>query len=110
MEQLARRGERNRPGAPFEQLDAEKRFEPTDLVTDGARRDVELLRCLGQAQVPGRRLEGPQGIQWRRRMHEKISLISRELILCHAGEPRSTCVGLGLRMRTPQKIKSRCAP
>ena len=66
MEQLARRGERNRPGAPFEQFDAEQRFEPTDLVTDGAGRDVELVRCLGQAQMPRRRLEGPQGIQWRR--------------------------------------------
>src|SRR5262249_42045425 len=57
---------------------AEQRFEPTDLVTDGAGRDVELVRCLGQAQMPRRRLEGPQGIQWRRRMHEKSSLISRE--------------------------------
>ena len=107
MEQLARRGERNRPGAPFEQLDAEQRFKPADLVTDGARGDVELLRCLGQAQVPRRRLEGPQGIQWRRRMHEKSSLISRELILCHAGEPGSTFVGLkGFRMRTPQRSRA----
>src|SRR5262249_43205845 len=70
----------------------EQRFEPTDLVTDGAGRDVELVRCLGQAQMPRRRLEGPQGIQWRRHMHEKSSLISRELILCHVDEAPSTSV------------------
>src|SRR5262249_9219122 len=94
MEQRARRGERNRPGAPFEQFDAEQRFEPTDLVTDGAGRDVELVCCLGQAQVSRRRLKGAQGIQRRRWMHEKISLISRELIVCHTDEPRSKSIGL----------------
>jgi len=90
MEQFARRCERNRPGAPFEQFDAEQRFEAMDLVTDGAGGDVELVCCFGQAQVSRRRLEGPQGIQWRRCTHEKSSLIPRELILCHGGEAQST--------------------
>src|SRR5262249_14589629 len=87
---LAPAGKLLHHGVQTEQFDAEQRFEPTNLVTDGARGDVELLRRLGQAQVPRRGLEGPQGIQWRREMHEKNSLISRKFILCHARKPRST--------------------
>src|SRR5262249_37662683 len=105
-EQLARRGERNRPGAPFEQFDAEQRFEPTNLVTDGARGDVELLRRLGQAQVPRRGLEGPQGIQWPRAMHEKNSSISRKSILCHASKPQATSITRRLTNENASKIKS----
>jgi len=105
MEQLAGRGERNRSGAPFEQFDAKQGFQPTDLVTDGARGDVELVRCFGQAQMPRGRLEGPQGIQWRRHMHEKSSLISRELILCHVGSARSTSVEVEVSNENVSKLK-----
>src|SRR6202011_777348 len=91
IEQLARRGERDRAHAPLEQFDAEQRLEPTDLVADGARADVELVGRLGQAQVPRGRLEGPQGVERRHRMHEESSTNVRELIHCYSGKSSPLC-------------------
>ena len=81
---FAGRRERDRAHVPFEQLEAEQILQPADLVAQGARRHVQLLGGLGQAEVARRSLESAQGIERRHRlMHEKTSLIGRENILCH---------------------------
>jgi len=43
-------------------------LQPFDLMTDRGLRDVQLRRCLREAQMPGRRLEGAQSVSeaaWR---------------------------------------------
>src|SRR5262245_9914783 len=51
--------------------------------------DVQLLCGLAQTQMPGGGLEGPQRIERRHLMHEKISLIGRNHILCHPQKQRN---------------------
>jgi hypothetical protein len=54
---LARRGERNPPARALEQWHFQRRFEPGDLHRDGRRRQVQLLRCPGEAHMAGYRRE-----------------------------------------------------
>ena len=76
IEQLALRGERNRAHAALEQLDAEHVFKPANLMAQCARRDVQFLRGLGEAQMACGHLEGAQGIERRHRLlHEIISIM-----------------------------------
>src|SRR5688500_11087014 len=89
IEQLGRRRERDGAHAPLEQLDPQQRLQRADLMADRARTDVQLLRGLGQAQMPSRGLEGPQCIEWWHLIHEKISLIGRNHILCNLRKQRN---------------------
>ena len=80
-----RRGERNRAHAALEQFQPEQILEPADLVAQRAGGDVQLQRRLGEAQMPRRGLEGAQRIErGHRPMHEKISNVGRENILCQS--------------------------
>jgi hypothetical protein len=49
----------------MKQLQAQQILEPADLVAEGGRSHVQLLRRLGEAQMPGGGLEGPERIQRR---------------------------------------------
>ena len=61
----ARRRQRELPREPAEQWTAQRVFERAHLVADGRRRDRKLQRRALEAQVRGRRLEGPQREQGR---------------------------------------------
>ena len=52
----------------MEQRTPELLLEPADLVAERRRRDVQLLGRLGEAQMPGDRLEGAQRIERRKRL------------------------------------------
>ena len=62
---LAGIGEAQRPGQAAEQGYLEQLFERLDLVADRGRRDVQLGRRLGEAEVPADRFEGPESVQGR---------------------------------------------
>ena len=60
-------GEHQSTRGATEQRDAEIFLEPADLVTDRCGRHVQFACCLGEAEQPGRGLEGAQCRQWRQR-------------------------------------------
>ncbi|MNT62481.1 hypothetical protein D3C72_2002060 [compost metagenome] len=59
----------------MQQLHAQALFQRADLAADGARRHVQLFRRGGDAQVPGRRFKGAQGVQGRQFVHAGESAI-----------------------------------
>ena len=60
---LRLRRQRQRAVLPDEQANAELFLEPPDLMADRGLRHVQLGRGQGEAQMPGRGLEGAQSIQ-----------------------------------------------
>src|SRR5262249_3411397 len=68
------------PLAP-EQLQAELRLERLDLLTDRALRDAQLLRRLGEAQVPCRGLESPDGIERRQAARHGLNTSLEKLLI-----------------------------
>lgn len=62
---LARVGQQQRPVETAKQRHPEPLLQRLDLMADGRLGDVELLRRLGKAQVPGGGLEGTHGVQRR---------------------------------------------
>ena len=59
------RRQRQRAVLPDEQADPEFLLEPPDLMADRGLGDVQFGRRKGEAQVPGRGLEGAQSIERR---------------------------------------------
>src|SRR5262249_13187630 len=82
VKQLGRWCERDGAYAPLEQVDPQQRLQRADLMADRARTDVQLLRRLGQAQMPRCGLKGPQRIERRHFIHEKTSSIRGNHIVC----------------------------
>jgi hypothetical protein len=66
---LANGGEADRAVAAREQPHLQMRFQGLDLVAYCRRSDAEFLGGTRNARQPARGLEGPQGIQWGRRVH-----------------------------------------
>jgi hypothetical protein len=64
---LAGLGQPEGPGQAVEQGHLEQFLERLDLVADRGRRDVQLGRRLGEAEVPAGRFEGPESVQGRER-------------------------------------------
>src|SRR5882762_1366951 len=76
--------QRDRAHAPLEQLEAEQILQSADLVAQRSCRHVQLFGRLGQAEMARRSLESAQGIERRQwPMHEEISFMGGENILCH---------------------------
>jgi class 3 adenylate cyclase/TolB-like protein len=77
LERLACRGQGDRPHAAVEEFEAQMIFESANLVAERSRRDVQLQRRLGEAEMPGSALEGAKRVQrGRSAMHERFSTIS----------------------------------
>jgi hypothetical protein len=77
VERLACRREGDRPHAAVEELEAKMIFEATNLVAERSRRDVQLQRRLGQAEMPGGGLERAKRVKRGRSvMHENLSSMS----------------------------------
>ena len=63
-------GQLDGPRAAMKQLEAEKIFQPANLMTERCRRHMQLICGLREAQVAGRGLEGLEGVQrWQRTAH-----------------------------------------
>ena len=77
VERLACGRQGDRPHAAIEEFDAQIIFQSANLMAEGAGRDVQLQRSLGQAEMSGGGLESTKRVQRKRSsMHEILSSIS----------------------------------
>lgn len=56
-------GQGNPPPCPVEQPNLKKLLKGADLLTDRTGRDMQLIGCLAEAQVPRDRLESTQSVE-----------------------------------------------
>ena len=63
VERLACRRQGDRPHAAVEEFEAQMIFQSANLVAERSRRDVQLHRRLGQAEMPGGGLESAKRVK-----------------------------------------------